>query len=843
MAADISTSLVHRWRFNEVSGSSVDSVGSATGTETSGTIDSVAGLASALARDFEAGDTEYFDYGDNGGTLRTGDADFTYLGWIKYESFPANCVVMNKGWQGAGVNTREFVFFNPSSASIRFTVGVGIGAVDHAHTFAFVTGRWYPFAAWHDSVNNTLNIQIDNGAISSVAHATGLNSGNGAFQVGASPTQGLYFDGAAQEFWKFNRVLTAEDRHAWRLQFYSVQTYYVDPNAAGANNGTSFANAYTSLSSAATAMLSDDQLKLNSTLLLPYVGGQHFNANQWGIDLTCSEGAAGAYYSTNGRLMSTATGPTSGVFSQTVASKPSHVVWDWKADSDGSVTGWAYDDWDVELMDRWSVPAAMRPVYYGFLEEDTSTPTTPAEGKWGHNGTTLYINPPGAPDQATVRTTAKYCLAGSHGIGLLGCSKGTFTGPAYFDLYPSTASSEYALFGNGQDMTIEDVYVRQGGWHAVGFAGGSPIGGPRNTLRNIIVNGTTGDEASAGSVNGCVFYQPNTATEFGGHLAEDIVLLGAPRFLSTGDPATTNWAPQPCLVHSDGGVVTMSATWRRVLCIDKTDELEAFHAITNANVGSNSLANGTIGDAFDYTTYPQLIQDSYFRGRIIPAPAGQTSYENCFFDRHNCGRSDLLACTAFAVTGAVAFKDCFFILGDHSVSFFDSWGAADALIFDNCKFLFQASTSKACLVNYISAGTGTNRLRFVGCKFDSADATKLHGVVKGNATSHAANYDDVFSDGNNVFGTGVTPIYNSDGSVSRDITWWNANIEGGSTDRQRNLGWGSTEADKVDTLRQWWATGNAPGTGSGGPAFSPAFSPGSSPYIVPLPKLIAMKVI
>lgn len=798
-----------------------------------------ADLTTGLLADWEVG-TSNTDLSGNGRNLTTVGSVTRTNGWLIGPNGSNYLTITNPTWlDNRGTRTVLVSARSSSRSGSRCTVSHG-GATAATTTNIYVwdsagivvysnnavrhipggnnppTNSRTAVVAWWQvtTANNRYSINNSPASLANTGNCTVVNPCP-ALMIGNWPGQPGLGDIKRVSF--YDRVLTAEDINAWYDREHEDQTWYFDPNAVGSNTGTSFANAFTALTSVNTNLLSHDSFKLNASSALPFVGGQTFN-NIWRINATCDEGSATEYNSTNGRLMSTATGPTAEVFQQTgVAAKPSHVVYDWKQDTDGSVTGWVYDSWDEVLLNRWNVPEADRAISYGYLTENTGTPTTPGEGEWGYSGTTLYINPPGAPDQATVRLKARYVVAGLHGLGFVGCNELSFTGRSRFNLYSSAAGSEYAVFGNGQDSVIEDVIVHDGGWHAVGFAGGSPAGGANNTLRNIIVNGVTGDEAG-GAVNGCVFYQPSTATSFGGHVAENIVLIAHPRMLHSGVPVTTNWAAQPCLVHSDVGVTTMTADWDNVLCIDKVRDLETFHGITNNATGYSTLAQGTIGDVFDYETWPQKITNSYWRSRIIPAANGQTAYNNVCFDRYGQGKAALSALSGNVITGTVAnvyLKNCFLILDKHANAFFESFGALDSLVLDGCIVLFMSDVSKSTLASYRSAGTGTNRVRFInGCVIDSSDATKQHAILHSSSsdTAWTANFNDISSDGTNVFGANMLMAWNVAKTTSKDIAWWNANIEGGSTDVQRILPWGATEAAKVNYLRQWWLTGSESGS-------------------------------
>lgn len=202
-----------QWKADEASGSLIDAVAAQDAVETSGTIAAATGKVSG-ARDYELGDTEYFEATHNS-VLQTGDVPFAMSFWVHAESFPANAIVINKGWQAAGSANREYVLYFPQNTSIRFTVGhSGTSTFDHAYTYTFSTSTWYWIYMWHDPTANTLNIQVNNGPAWSTAHSVGLNAGTSNVQMGASPTQSLWFDGLIDDICYFKTSLPSDAQKA-----------------------------------------------------------------------------------------------------------------------------------------------------------------------------------------------------------------------------------------------------------------------------------------------------------------------------------------------------------------------------------------------------------------------------------------------------------------------------------------------------------------------------------------------------------------------------------------------------------------------------------------------------
>lgn len=209
------SSLKAYWKLDEASGDALDSKGTNTLTETSGTIDSTTGKLTN-ARDFEAGDTEWFEVADNT-DLSAGDIDFTFGCWVKAESLVNFPTIANKGWLVTPTTNSEWrLLYSTGVSRFIFSVCKSTTAVAvTANNFgAASTGTWYHICVWHDSVNDQTGISVNAGTPDTASTSAGVNDGTSSFQLGAVSAQSLYWDGLIDEAFFTKRVLTSGERTA-----------------------------------------------------------------------------------------------------------------------------------------------------------------------------------------------------------------------------------------------------------------------------------------------------------------------------------------------------------------------------------------------------------------------------------------------------------------------------------------------------------------------------------------------------------------------------------------------------------------------------------------------------
>lgn len=211
-ASSLLTSLIGYWKLEEASGTRADSSGRGNDCNvingapgnTTGKVGNALACASASSQSVERASNS---------DLQTGDIDFTVAGWINLTTNASNQALVSKNSSGAieyalryVTGTDRFQFFVSSN-------GTGFTNNVIANTFGSPSlSTWYFVVAWHDSVANTINIQVNNGTVDSGAYALGLIATAGAFSIGNAKAVSWFLNGAADEvgFWK--RVLTAAER-------------------------------------------------------------------------------------------------------------------------------------------------------------------------------------------------------------------------------------------------------------------------------------------------------------------------------------------------------------------------------------------------------------------------------------------------------------------------------------------------------------------------------------------------------------------------------------------------------------------------------------------------------
>jgi hypothetical protein len=203
------------WKLDEANGNAIDSKGSNTGVDNN-VVTSTAGKI-INARVFDASVFQRFEVDDNT-DLSTGDIDFTLGAWVYYSTtlsagaFPG---ILSK-WDGQSGQSEYLLYLNGDAQRYKFVVS-STGS-DASEIVANNAGdpsdnAWHFIIAWHDSIANTLNIQVDNGTVDSTSYSAGVFDSSTAFRIG-SLTGVNGWTGNIDEVFFTKRILTADERSA-----------------------------------------------------------------------------------------------------------------------------------------------------------------------------------------------------------------------------------------------------------------------------------------------------------------------------------------------------------------------------------------------------------------------------------------------------------------------------------------------------------------------------------------------------------------------------------------------------------------------------------------------------
>lgn len=204
----LTNNLVAYWKLDETLGMRLDSIGSNNLTSKNDVLSNL-GKKNQAAQ-FTAASSQYLSISDNP-ELSTGDIDFTVAGWVLLDN-----KVGFQGIAGKGV-TGQFeyrLYYNNSADRFIWVVydlpGNAIASVAANNLGAPSTGTWYFIVAWHDSVNNRIGIEVNNG-LADTSPTIGIpGDGTAPFELGQ--VQNELLNGRLDEFGFWKRILTSQEK-------------------------------------------------------------------------------------------------------------------------------------------------------------------------------------------------------------------------------------------------------------------------------------------------------------------------------------------------------------------------------------------------------------------------------------------------------------------------------------------------------------------------------------------------------------------------------------------------------------------------------------------------------
>ncbi len=212
------TGLAAWWTMDEKNGIRKDSHVNHYDLTDNNTVDWALG-AQGRAASFVTANQERLTITDKPG-LSGGDTDFTLIAHVYLNNNTGTFVIMDKS---DNVNAYDYRLTHVSGTGFRFRVGSGSAYVDSGVVDANV---WHTVIAWHDSVSNTINIQVDNETPDTLSFSSGTTDSTQPLSIGAFPSGVTGLDGLIDEVAIYRRVLTANER-AW----VSTRRTYADLTA------------------------------------------------------------------------------------------------------------------------------------------------------------------------------------------------------------------------------------------------------------------------------------------------------------------------------------------------------------------------------------------------------------------------------------------------------------------------------------------------------------------------------------------------------------------------------------------------------------------------------------
>ncbi|MBI2094414.1 MAG: PEP-CTERM sorting domain-containing protein [Candidatus Omnitrophica bacterium] len=200
----LTDNLIAYWTMDEAGGTRFDSAGS-NHLMDNNTVTQAIGKMN-FAGQFTSANNEYLSLADNA-DLSTGDIDFTCSVWVYLDKKDVFKSILSKG------QLYEYLLeYTPDNDQFRFAIENGSAAV-LANSFGVpAIDTWNFVVFWHDVTTNTINIQVNDGAVDSNADTTIIENANPFYMGWAGVMPDNHMDGRIDEvrFWK--RLLSAEER-------------------------------------------------------------------------------------------------------------------------------------------------------------------------------------------------------------------------------------------------------------------------------------------------------------------------------------------------------------------------------------------------------------------------------------------------------------------------------------------------------------------------------------------------------------------------------------------------------------------------------------------------------
>lgn len=208
ISGTLTTSLISYWKLSDSAGHRADSKGSNNLTNFN-TVTSVAGKV-GNASSFSSASSQYLGISDNA-SMSTGGIDFTISAWVNI-SDDSTRVIASK-YDDTGTTKEWRLIYKASVKKFAFSTTDSGNTVTEiiADTPTPITlGSWYFVVAWRNQSSGTINVQVNNGTVYSLAASAPVDT-SAAFKVGWSHST-TWWNGKIDEVGWWKKVLSTQER-------------------------------------------------------------------------------------------------------------------------------------------------------------------------------------------------------------------------------------------------------------------------------------------------------------------------------------------------------------------------------------------------------------------------------------------------------------------------------------------------------------------------------------------------------------------------------------------------------------------------------------------------------
>jgi hypothetical protein len=214
---DLLTGLVSMWKMDETGTSTVrlDSAPAANHNDATPTVvTDVAGVQGRAGHVPGSGDRLTVN---NNASLQTGPVSYMWALWVKFDAVGTHQQIIYKGGGGGDETYLYYYYAGPPVQDVFIYSAISAGptynSVTSASAGAPVVGQWYFIVIWHDLADNSINIQVNDGAVDSVVLVPPLTATSESICFGEQTTAyNAPLNGALDEiaFWKGRALPPAE---------------------------------------------------------------------------------------------------------------------------------------------------------------------------------------------------------------------------------------------------------------------------------------------------------------------------------------------------------------------------------------------------------------------------------------------------------------------------------------------------------------------------------------------------------------------------------------------------------------------------------------------------------
>jgi Concanavalin A-like lectin/glucanases superfamily/Chaperone of endosialidase len=210
-ALSVATGLLAFWRMEEASGNRVDSV-SAMALVPAGTTANISQQPGLTGNALGLAGGCLLTLADNATMSAIPGQSFTIACWVRFTSLSGDMGLVGKG-AGSAVAT-EYQLLRRTTGNV-FGLDTSNGSVARSLNYTGlnpVVDTWYLVIGWWDQAAGTMNLQVNNGTLSSVANTEGSQNTTGTFDVGRVAMIGNHHNGRVDNVMWWKRALTAQER-------------------------------------------------------------------------------------------------------------------------------------------------------------------------------------------------------------------------------------------------------------------------------------------------------------------------------------------------------------------------------------------------------------------------------------------------------------------------------------------------------------------------------------------------------------------------------------------------------------------------------------------------------